>query len=144
MRHGEAVPFAEADRNRSLSEYGQWQVSEVARQMSELPLTGILASPYLRAQQTAELMQAGLLTELPVSGCEELAPDTPVRSVLSALPDSGQWLLVSHMPLVSRLTGLLMDDAPKRGIIFSTAMVVGLDIPVAAPGLATEAIRYLP
>ena len=145
MRHGEAVPFADVDRNRSLSEHGRWQVTEVARQTSGLPLTGILASPYSRAQQTAELMQAGMATmDIPITRCDQLTPDAPVRSVLGAIPDNGCWLLVSHMPLVSRLTGLLMQDAPDQGVIFSTAMVVGLEMPVVAPGLATQSISYLP
>ncbi len=144
MRHGEAVSFADVDRNRALSDHGCWQVAEVARQMSGLPLTGILVSPYLRAQQTAELMQAGMGTDVPVTCCDQLTPDAPVLSVLSVVPDEGQWLLVSHMPLVSRLAGLLTEEAPDRGVIFSTAMVVGLDMPVAAPGLAKQCVSYLP
>ncbi|GAA4650071.1 phosphohistidine phosphatase SixA [Kistimonas scapharcae] len=145
MRHGEAAPFADVDRNRSLSEHGRWQVSEVARQMSGLPLNGILASPYLRAQQTAELMQVGMTAMgIPVVCCDQLIPDASVRAVLGAIPDSGCWLLVSHMPLVSSLAGLLMQDAPDQGVIFSTAMVVGLEMPVVAPGLATQSLIYLP
>ena len=145
MRHGEAVPFSDVDRNRSLSEHGRWQVAEVARQMSDLPLTGILASPYLRAQQTAELMQVGMSAmDIPITCCDQLTPDAPVQAVLGVIPDSGCWLLVSHMPLVSRLVGLLMQDAPDQGAIFSTAMVVGLDISLVAPGLATQSISYLP
>ena len=144
MRHGEAVSFADADRNRALSEHGCWQVTEVAKQMSGLPLTGILVSPYLRAQQTAELMQAGMGIDVPFTCCDRLTPDASVQSVLNVLPDEGQWLLVSHMPLVSRLAGLLTEEAPDRGVIFSTAMVVGLEMPVVAPGLATQVVSHLP
>ena len=145
MRHGEAVPFADADRNRPLSEHGCWQVTEVARQISDLPLTGILTSPYLRARQTAELMQAGMAaTDIPVICCDQLIPDAPVRVVPETIPDGSCWLLVSHMPLVSRLVGLLTLDAPDMGAHFSKAMVIGLDMPVVAPGRATQRVNYLP
>ncbi len=144
MRHGEAVSFADVDRSRPLSDHGCWQVAEVARQMSGLPLTGILVSPYLRAQQTAELMKTGMGTDVPLNCSDQLMPDAPVQSVLSVLPEEGQWLLVSHMPLVSRLAGLLTEEAPDRGVIFSTAMVVALDMPIVAPGLAMQLVSYLP
>lgn len=90
-------------------------------------------------------MQAGMAAmDIPITCCDQLTPDAPVHAALGAIPDSGCWLLVSHMPLVSRLTGLLVQEAPDQGAIFSTAMVVGLEMPVVAPGLATQSISYLP
>lgn len=90
-------------------------------------------------------MQAAMAAmDIPITCCDQLTPDAPVHAALGAIPDSGCWLLVSHMPLVSRLTGLLVQEAPDQGAIFSTAMVVGLEMPVVAPGLATQSISYLP
>lgn len=144
MRHGEAVTFVGSDRERPLTDHGRQQVEKVASQLLGTPLTGILVSPYLRTRETAELMRKGMNLEVPLSVCDQLTPDSTVQQVLSIVPDDGQWLLVSHMPLVSRLVGLLTEDAPERGMAFSTAMVVELELTVPASGLATAIERFTP
>ncbi|MCK5893992.1 MAG: phosphohistidine phosphatase SixA [Endozoicomonadaceae bacterium] len=143
MRHGKAESYAESDQVRPLSDVGRKQVADVAKQMSDLSLSGIMASPYLRAWQTAELMQATLSTPM-IQRCDSFTPDSSVHEVLRNLPKSGDWLLVSHMPLVSLLTGLLIEDDQARDVLFSTAMVVGLDMPEASPRLARVIQQWLP
>lgn len=143
MRHGKAESYAESDQVRPLSDVGRQQVTDVAKQMSDLSLSGIMASPYLRAWQTAELVQAVMSTPV-LQRCDSFTPSSPVREALRKLPESGDWLLVSHMPLVSLLTGLLTEDDQARGVVFSAAMVVGLDMPEASPGLARLIQQWLP
>lgn len=53
LRHGEAEPHASRDSERRLTAHGRKEVLQSAARLAGLPLDGILASPYVRAQQTA-------------------------------------------------------------------------------------------
>ena len=56
MRHGDALWKASSDRLRALSENGVSQAKSIANQISFPESTVLLASPYLRAQQTAKVL----------------------------------------------------------------------------------------
>ena len=135
MRHGEAEYAAPSDELRLLSAHGQEQARRVAQQLRDIPFTGILASPYLRAQQTARLVQAEIEgPAITTSSC--IVPEASPMIAVDQLPDQGIWLLVAHMPLVARLTGLLMDGMETFGMSYSTAMVTELDMEMPGPGMA--------
>ena len=55
MRHGEAIPMHSDDVSRNLTPLGHQQVEKMGLwlQKKHAP-TGLLVSPYVRAQQTAE------------------------------------------------------------------------------------------
>ena len=60
LRHGEAEPQAASDAARELTAHGRKEVQQAAAQLAGRPLTAIVASPYVRAQQTAELVRSEL------------------------------------------------------------------------------------
>ena len=56
LRHGEAEPRAKTDAERRLTAHGREQVLHSAAYLIGQPLQAIVASPYVRAQQTAALV----------------------------------------------------------------------------------------
>ncbi len=74
------------------------------------------ASPFTRARMTAEIVLSELVDQPKVTHLTELQPDhDPVDALFTlrmhGLPD-GHVLVVSHLPLVGLLTGLLTQDDP--------------------------------
>jgi len=136
MRHGEAVPRAASDAARALTPRGSRQVEEVAtRRKDDLAtLELVVASPYLRARQTAEKIMRGLGHRGGPLISTQLRPDADIRA-LGALVDTctvENLLLVSHQPLVGAtlawLTGL------KELSAMGTADLAALELIAFAPG----------
>ncbi|MTI13107.1 phosphohistidine phosphatase SixA [Sansalvadorimonas verongulae] len=136
MRHGDAVLNAPSDELRPLTAFGQDQARRVAEQLQGIDFTGILASPYQRAQQTAEIIRT-LVSGPDITTVDTVIPDASPSRAINQLPEEGNWLLVAHMPLVGRLTGLLVDGVEAAGIGFSTAMVAELEMDFPGQGMAT-------
>ncbi|MCE9662659.1 phosphohistidine phosphatase SixA [Halomonas sp. M5N1S17] len=144
MRHGEAGPGS-VDAERTLTARGHAEAARMADwlQYQELDEARILASPYVRARQTAEHVAASLEREV-----ETLAiatPDDPPEAVSDWLleqTDRGPLVLVSHMPLVGALTGLLVEGRSDRGLGFPTAAVAELEAEVWAAGCA-RLLRFM-
>jgi phosphohistidine phosphatase len=57
LRHGEAEGHARTDAERNLTEHGRGEVLRSAAHLIGQPITAIVASPYVRAQQTAFVAQ---------------------------------------------------------------------------------------
>lgn len=121
MRHGEAEPYTDSltDRQRMLTSYGQIQAEHAAKSLVAAPPDLMLVSPFVRTQQTAEIVRNTLLSELqcnpqdetqiPQQTCDWLQSEAPVAEAVKALQafPEGRLLLVSHMPLVSLLVNYL-------------------------------------
>jgi phosphohistidine phosphatase len=138
MRHGQAVPNAASDSERSLTAKGEkdafmlgkWLINQ--RYEPEV----VLISPYLRARQTA----AQVLAQTTPWSSEEATWITPegsplqVIKLLSQRPESSI-MLVSHQPLVSNLLALLVDEQCSREIPFTPATIVILEGDAIALGV---------
>lgn len=74
LRHGEAEGHARTDAERNLTEHGRAEVLRSAAQLMGQPLSAIIASPYVRAQQTAELVREVLGFEPEVRTVPWLTP----------------------------------------------------------------------
>ncbi|NOG30896.1 phosphohistidine phosphatase SixA [Halomonas sp. TBZ9] len=142
MRHGEAVAGA-PDNLRRLSTRGEQEVTRMARWLAdrvaskELGRLRIIASPYTRAQQSAQAVVQALGSE--VETYQGITPDDSPNAVcdwLMAQPDSDTLLLVSHMPLLGELTGVLTRGHAGFGVSFATAGVAELSADVWASGCA--------
>lgn len=141
MRHGDA-PYI--DGERQLSELGKQDVAQMAQRLAErfkeqnLELEIMLASPYLRAQQTADIVEQELmdakvrpfLTEQEPLLRSESDP-AMTASYVEALPQS-TILLVSHMPLVANL---LATWLPQQGRYFPTSAIAELEFAGGKPKL---------
>jgi len=142
MRHGEAVAGA-PDNMRRLSTRGEQEVTLMAGWLgdrvahSALGPLRIIASPYMRAQQSADAVASVLGGQ--VETYEGITPDDSPSAVcdwLMAQPDSDSLLLVSHMPLLGELTGILTRGHAGFGVSFATAGVAELSADVWASGCA--------
>ncbi|MCP8465830.1 phosphohistidine phosphatase SixA [Pseudomonas sp. ZM23] len=137
LRHGEAEPQARRDAERRLTAHGRKEVLKSAAQLAGQPLDGILASPYVRAQETAELVREALGFDGSVGTAPWLTPDDDPRDVLRFLDGRGEknLLLVSHQPLVGSLAGLLIHGSRSDAVPFSTATLAELEGEYPVAGL---------
>lgn len=136
VRHGEAETRAASDELRELTARGRQSVSELWCQLeAEGVRPAMLAvSPYVRAQQTADEIES-YYPSIARQTCGCITPDDDPRRVLAWLseqPVTDGWVLVSHMPLVAVLTGML-TGADYGRVPFGTGTVACLDMEVLAP-----------
>lgn len=76
----------------------------------------VLCSPYVRARDSAEIIIMALSLTLAVTVLPELTPDSEpddaLRAIEDAAPGARTVLVVSHLPLVGRLSKELIRDDP--------------------------------
>lgn len=104
MRHGEAASGAMVDADRALTDVGRHDVANMLSTYKEelVVIDEIWASPYLRTQQTAEIV-AGIIHK-PIVTRDWLTPTANPDHVLGALREAEKTVLVvSHQPLVGTL-----------------------------------------
>jgi len=145
LRHGEAEPQARSDDQRNLTEHGRRQVLRSAAHLLGQPLDAIIASPYVRAQQTAALVHQALVFGKDVVTVPWLTPDSDPDRVLRELDSLGlaNVLLVSHQPLVGQLVGLLHSGSRQDSAPMSTASLAELDGDWAlAGGMTLHSLRH--
>ncbi|MBD9416028.1 phosphohistidine phosphatase SixA [Pseudomonas sp. PDM16] len=144
LRHGEAEPRARSDAERALTEGGRKEVRRSAEHLRGQPLQHILVSPYLRAQQTAEIVREVLGLKLSLTTVDWATPDDSPREAANRLDDHpGECLLVSHNPLLGSLSGLLVHGHLQQPMGLRTASLVALEgDPV--PGLMQLCALYHP
>ena len=146
LRHGEAANQARSDAERELTPAGVEQVLRSAERLLQEPLGAILASPYVRAQQTATLVHDALRLGHPIVTVPWLTPDSDPQKVLAQLDGLGldSILLVSHQPLVGNLLGLLEHGHLQRPQPMQTASLAGLEGDWPLAGLMTLLHVYHP
>ena len=127
LRHGEAEPHARRDAERELTAHGREQVLHSAARLIGQPLDSILVSPYVRAQQTAELVRKTLGFTSVLVTVPWLTPESEPKYALGKLPDTGNVLLVSHQPFVGELISLLLHGNLRQPQPMQTASLVELE-----------------
>ncbi len=146
LRHGQAEPQARRDAERELTAHGRKEVLQSAGHLAGHPLDGILASPYVRAQQTAELVREALGFDGAVGTAPWLMPDDDPRDVLRFLDNRSErnLLLVSHQPLIGSLGGLLVHGSRDEALPMATASLAELEGEGPLAGLMTLVSLYHP
>jgi phosphohistidine phosphatase len=135
LRHGEAEPRARSDAERALTERGRKEVRKSAEHLRGRELAHILVSPYLRAQQTAELVRETLGLTLSLTTVDWATPDDSPRMAADRFEHyPGACLLVSHNPLLGNLSGFLLHGNLQQPLVLHTASLVALDGDIV-PGL---------
>jgi phosphohistidine phosphatase len=144
MRHGEAEPLSSQDSQRQLTAKGRADVTRMAQwaATSYQPFDYIIHSPFIRTQQTAELMWQVQSTKPMLQTLAELVPEGDCQQVqlyVDALLETNtnaRVLLVSHMPLVS----FLVETFSKTGQtpIFETSGLVGIEYQPGQRGMVLE------
>ena len=137
MRHGEAEVLASSDETRSLTDYGrkqsisQGQWLKTHLNSTALSVQKVIVSPYIRAQETFELVNAALdniLNDVETwSGVTPYGNATLVADYLSVLQEQGieSVLLVSHLPLVGSIVSELYGK--RNPISFYPSTIVQID-----------------
>ncbi|MBI6671572.1 phosphohistidine phosphatase SixA [Pseudomonas syringae] len=146
LRHGEAQSRARSDAERELTAHGREEVLKSALQLTDKPVQRIIASPYVRAQQTAELVRQSLAFDDSIVTAPWLTPDSSPREVLAQLDKLGidEVLLVSHQPLVGELIGVLTHGSPRQAEPMSTASLAELEGEfVVAGGMRLNSVRHV-
>ena len=131
MRHGDAEPSAVSDEVRPLSARGRSEVQEVGRALvAHLGLDKIVASPLVRAQETASLVAACYSHDIQRDTCVSLSPNGIPDQVIAEFDEGvGSVLLVTHMPLIADLVSALSG---KRQAV-QTAELFCFDMEMKAP-----------
>ena len=120
------------DSLRPLSPKGRKRHRRVARRLRRRDLvpTLLLASPWLRAWQTAELTASATGGPAPMA-CEALADTPDLNRIAAAIgtPDGAAIVaLVGHEPWTGELASLLLTGDPRRlAIDFPKSGVLGLE-----------------
>jgi phosphohistidine phosphatase len=128
LRHGEAEPHGtRPDSERTLTAHGREEVLRAAACLMGKPLTAIYASPYQRAQETAEIVRAALNFAPEIRTVDWLTPDTDPDKVAEQLVSVSDVLLVSHNPLVGNLLSYLQHGAGHPPEKVSTAGLAELE-----------------
>jgi len=145
MRHGLAADSSPSgrDRDRPLTPEGILGVEEIGKTLraQQRPSLGrIVASTYLRAHHTAELMAGALgAAAVPIETFSELEPDESAPLVL--LQDlaslDADVLLVGHHPMVIALLRMLVRDVGELPIGLHPGMLVGVMRP-SGPNTTTQ------
>jgi len=127
MRHGQASPTAPSDQQRPLTATGEQEARLMGKWLSKAAehIDCIVVSPYVRAQQTAKLVQQTLSYDVKIETLDMITPSgsaTLVHDYLDGLLAVNQYqtvLFVSHMPFVSYFVAELTYDS--QAPIFQTA-----------------------
>lgn len=138
MRHGEAELFASSDVSRELTVQGkrrlQVRLNALSRQLEIADC--IIHSPYIRAQQTAELVNLEL-GGLELFSSKYWTPDSDVAQALTSLePFSDRCpIIVTHMPLIARAEALCCQGTVQYPAAFSCGEIAQLQADWPAAGL---------
>jgi len=144
LRHGEAENYSSSgrDSDRALTAHGRAQVQSVLADTAALTLGVelVLASPYLRAQQTAEYVKASY-PNAEFQTWDALVPESDPAYLCQRLNEklldrpNSNIVLVSHQPLVgtllNELSGSINGQYPM-----DTASFAGLRLELCEKGLA--------
>ena len=123
LRHGQAEPYRIDDASRALVPQG---IAEVRRSAEFLAAQGylptaLIASPYRRAQQTADVVKQHLALQQVIASEALLMPDADVAQTGALLAatmecmakehDRAVLLVATHMPLVAGLRQYFTGEA---------------------------------
>ncbi len=121
VRHGEAEAQSIAGRDaaRNLTRYGRDSLHRAATWLaSSEPKPGrIIASPYLRAQQTAKIVATAFGMADVIETDERLTPHSNFRllfDIIEEMADVDSLIMISHNPLVSLAAVALCSNGGMR------------------------------
>ena len=131
MRHAEAVPLdaggAARDADRRLTEKGLRQAHRMGRLLKrmEVKFDRVCASPFARAQETAEEVLNVLGASVKIRTLDELKPSASADDMWEAiLATSGEKVLVvGHMPSLGDLAAALLDCHAEQPLWFHKSTI---------------------
>jgi phosphohistidine phosphatase SixA len=128
MRHGAAEDVSPTgrDADRALTGAGSAVVRRVALALRGLrgrPLGRIIASPLVRAQQTAEIVRGVLCPQLEIDTDEDLEPEGSAYDLALRLSSmTSDTLLVGHQPNIEMVARAIVAPAERGSHAQSVTM----------------------
>lgn len=161
LRHGDAEVYASSDDKRQLTTQGRRNVTETAKKYTQelRAVSNIFVSPYVRAQQTADIVASSFSSEntaqanaFSMATVDFITPNAPPQTAINELfswqeqMPSGDILLISHQPLVGYLISLFCQRKPNfgGGYPMSPASMACLEMDVIAAGCAELVFLHNP
>lgn len=142
LRHGQAEPQRTTDEARNLTQKGRMDVAASAKNSLEelIGIKEIWASPLVRAQQTAEIVQAilrenGVSVEIKTTSLIE--PESNPKAFFQKLEEESvsSVLLASHMPFVGEFLDVFCGSARGSFMMATSSLAkVACEIPAAGLG----------
>ncbi len=140
LRHGQAEPQKTTDELRNLTEKGRADVAvNVSLSLSELTrVQEIWASPLVRAQQTAQIVQDILLAHgisVAIKTTDLIAPESNPSGLFESLQATNveSVLLASHMPFVGDFMDVFCGSAPGFHSMNTSSLAL-IECNIAAAG----------
>jgi phosphohistidine phosphatase len=136
MRHGQAESSAPSDELRALTQLGIKEASSNSQSfLSNKVFDYVFVSPYLRAQQTWEIVSKQNVQSKSYQTVDWVTPDVDTQPILDHLlaleGESLSILLVCHQTFAGRLATHLCGGA-KHGIHVDTAAILHIETEVFA------------
>ena len=130
LRHAEAHPGV-WDEGRELTAKGRRQIAQVARGAGLVAVQTVRAiehSPLVRSVQSAERLQRGTKSRLPLKLLAGIKPESDDRLTARQLAKSRQdRLIVGHNPHLAALAGRLLGMTSGSRISFRKAGLMALE-----------------
>jgi phosphohistidine phosphatase len=149
VRHGLAGQFGDYsdDTVRPLTSAGQAKTRKVAERLKALDVKfdRILSSPYIRAHQTATILQSAKLGSN-IETADFLQPEQPFAPLLEWLEqvDRAQTVaIVGHEPNLSTAAEELVFGQPIHRLVLKKAGVIALDAPAQGDLRGHCGLRWL-
>ena len=136
VRHGTAEEKAgRSDPERALTDDGRSEVAVIAAlvaQASEAPLR-LLSSPYLRAEQTAEILREALEFKDKITPTDALLPDASwaeLRALLQQAEDDGVHTVVAvgHNPSISQMVARIIAGEVEARVAMAKGAAACLEV----------------
>jgi phosphohistidine phosphatase len=134
MRHAEAVePGADdvtRDADRKLTDKGRRQAKRMGIMLKRLDvkIDRALASPLVRARETAELVVTAAGSKAKIKALDELKPNAKNDAMWEALCGAGgeTVLVVGHLPSIASLAGSLLGSLAEQPLWFHKSSLAAL------------------
>jgi phosphohistidine phosphatase len=129
------------DTERPLTDKGRKVERDVGRALRKLDLlpTLVLASPWTRATQTAEVLIEAARLQTPVVACDALAEDPDLARLADYVGDQPEGAIVAmvgHSPWMEELASILLGgSASSLRIDFPKSGLMGIELEKLVPGL---------
>ncbi|HLP15426.1 MAG TPA: phosphohistidine phosphatase SixA [Bacteroidota bacterium] len=132
IRHGEAGTAAPSDFERTLTNKGEHDLQHAGRALKSMMKRAhhLFASPYVRAQQSASILN-GYFENLKIESCDHLTPGADPRNLFAELQhctNDSNVLLVSHEPFISSCISTLTFGSAEGRIAIRPASVACVSV----------------
>ena len=127
VRHGDALPARDSDETRILSVKGRDQTRALGAELiaKQLAPARIVASPLVRAVQTAEILASSLGWKATVEIDGALVPEgDPWRAETMFGTASGLVIAVTHEPIIRVIAARLVQQATFPAFRTSGAVLI--------------------